>query len=265
LLPTERFATFESSGRKVGQVQQVTVYSASLGRRADLSVFAPSSLDAEAEVPMFVLLHGVYGSHWSWDRQGDASRTVEEMVHAGAIRPCVIVMPSDGLFGVGSGYVRTGEEDAERWITEDVTDAARMLYPGAGSQGVGIAGLSMGGLGALRLAARHPELYRAAVAMSPLTSLDAIGSFTGQPEKAPAQQRGSGDVVAELTASRGAGLGLRISCGRDDLLLSSVRTLHQALSAADVPHEYTVGPGGHDWTYWAGELPNALRFLDRLV
>ena len=54
---------------------------------------------------------------------------------------------------------------------------------------------------------------------------------------------------------------LRISCGTDDALLPDVRALHDALTRADVHHEYAEAPGGHAWNVWTEDLVPALRFL----
>jgi hypothetical protein len=76
-----------------------------------------------------MLLHGVYGSHWNWWILGDAPATTIRMIHDGSMEPMAIAIPSDCLWGDGSGYVRYRNEDAERWIMEDVPRCLQQFVP----------------------------------------------------------------------------------------------------------------------------------------
>jgi S-formylglutathione hydrolase FrmB len=243
---------FETDG-----VRHVCVRSPALGRRADISVYAPPG--APEGLPAVILLHGVYGSHWGWTRSGGAHRTLARLIDAGEVQPMALVMPSDGLFGDGSGYVN----EAETWVVDEVLRAARFAVPGAGDGGVCIAGLSMGGYGALRLAGKFPDNYVAAAGMSSITHLDQMKIFVAEdvPVTYPltAAEQGVADV---LVAAGDRVPRLRIDCGTEDLLIEQNRALHAALDAAGVAHDYVEYPGGHEWAYWRDHLDDVLRFFD---
>src|SRR3546814_20544624 len=96
----------------------MTVKSASLGARADISLFVPDCVAGLADVPIVILLHGVYGSHWAWALKGGAHLTAQRLIDEDTIPPLVLAMPSDGLWGDGSGYVPHRTRDFERWIVE---------------------------------------------------------------------------------------------------------------------------------------------------
>lgn len=258
------FLSFESSGSGTGEVQHITVFSPSLGRRGDISVYMPSVVrSSTVDIPLVILLHGVYGSHWSWYRNGNAPRTLEQLVTSGQIAPCAIAMPSDGLFGLGSGYVPNGEEDAGAWIAIDVPNAVNRLYPRVGSQGMSVIGLSMGGFGAMHLKARFPNLVKAAVAMSPISSVSGIAEFTGVPLHSP-HQTASRKTLVETLAECGIRPGaLAIDCGMGDALLDECRLLHRDLLDAGVAHDYEEAAGGHNWDYWSRRLSHALEFCSR--
>src|SRR3954453_13050812 len=81
----------------------VTVKSQSLRGRADIIFFAPEEAKQRIDVPLVVLLHGVYNSHWAWALKGGAHRTLQRMVRSEEIPPMALAMPSDGLWGDGSG------------------------------------------------------------------------------------------------------------------------------------------------------------------
>ena len=115
------------------------------------------SARAAAPLPLVILLHGVYGSAWSWPLLGGAHLTVARLIEAEEIAPVALAMPSDGLWGDGSGYVPHSDADYERWIVDEVPAAAALgddrVTP---DSPLFIAGLSMGGFGALRLGAKYP-------------------------------------------------------------------------------------------------------------
>ena len=81
---------------------------------------------AAAPLPLVILLHGVYGSAWSWPLNGGAHLTVARLIEAEEIAPVALAMPSDGLWGDGSGYVPHADADYERWIVDEVPAAAAL-------------------------------------------------------------------------------------------------------------------------------------------
>ena len=257
------FRTFEQSEPALTPrgFSFVTVKSASLGQRADLTVYTPSVAPGARALPMLVLLHGVYGSHWAWAFKGAVHLTLERMVRAGSALPMALVMPSDGLWGDGSGYLRHDRQDFERWIADEVPAAARRACPAIGERSpMCIAGLSMGGFGALRLAARYPERFVAAAAHSPITELSQLTPLIAEPLPALAL-RSQPSVLEALTGARGPLPRLRFDCGADDALLEPNRALHRALVAAGVEHLYEELPGGHDWAYWSSHIGRTLEFF----
>ncbi|MFT5128140.1 MAG: putative tributyrin esterase, partial [Rhodothermales bacterium] len=53
-------------------LQFITVKSASLGRRADITLWTPAAVESATDLPLLLLLHGVFGSHWAWAFKGNA-------------------------------------------------------------------------------------------------------------------------------------------------------------------------------------------------
>lgn len=239
----------------VGPLQFATAYSRALGRRADLCVWLP----VEPPVAMLTLLHGVYASHWAWALCGGAHETAAALVAAGEIPPLMLAMPSDGLHHHGSGYVAHADADYESWIVDEVP-ALAVLVAGCTPGLQAIAGLSMGGYGALRLALRHADRYEAAVGMSSITRWQDMRLFVGSLERYPEPEDPDIGPLAAAALQRPA---LRIDCGRGDLLVEQNRALHAELVDAGVEHTYDEYPGGHEWAYWREHLADALRFVAR--
>src|SRR4051794_20792212 len=115
-------------------LRHVTFKSASLKGRADVTLFVPDAIGNARDVPWVTLLHGVYGSHWAWAFKGGAHVTAARLMASGEIPPMVLAMPSDGLWGDGSGYVRhrahASRNDYERYIVDDVAALVAEVVPG---------------------------------------------------------------------------------------------------------------------------------------
>ena len=174
-------------------------------------------------------------------------------------------MPSDGLWGVGSGYVPHADADYERWIVEEVPAAAA---PGRRSRHRGLAAHDRRPVdGRVRRAApgrevprplpRHLRALRRSRRWAAWRRRPAIGSTgcrgSGKPD-------GTALHWLEVNAARLPPL--RFDCGTDDHLLPGNRALHAALDARGIEHQYEEFAGGHDWPYWRLHLADTLRFLD---
>ena len=262
------FRTFEVSDPALAPpgLRFVTVKSAALGQRADLLLFVPPQAAALRDLPLVLLLHGVYGSHWAWAFQGGAHLTAQRLIASGDIPPLVLAMPSDGLWGDGSGYVAHGTQDVERWIVDEVPAAARAACTACSAASpLFIAGLSMGGFGALRLAGRHPKRFVAAAGHSSVTEAAQLDALVAETRTGWATAPADTRVIAALRDARAPLLALRVDCGRDDPFIAANRQLHAELQAAGIPHEYAEHDGGHGWAYWAQHLEDTLRFFGQAL
>lgn len=248
---------FEADG-----LRWITVKSRALGHRADMTLFVPKESAGLSDVPLVTLLHGVYGSHWAWALKGGAHRTAARLIGSGEIPPMVLAMPSDGLWGDGSGYLPHADGDFERWIVEEVPAAARAAAPvlGRGSH-LFINGLSMGGFGALRLAGKYPDKFRAAGGHSSMTHFDQFPMFVEEPLQRYACKPEDRSVLETLVRNRDRLPPLRFDCGTEDQLIQHNRELSRELKKAAIPHTYEEFPGAHSWLYWELHLADMLRFF----
>lgn len=249
---------FESAG-----LRHVTVKSKSLAGRADLSLFVPQGVPTSAkDLPLVILLHGVYGSHWAWSQKAGAHQTTQALIDRGTIPPMVLAMPSDGLWGDGSGYLSHSDRDFEHWIVDEVPAAAILAAPVLSKKSPRfIAGLSMGGYGALRLGARYSDRFRSIAGHSSITRFEQLQQFVEEPSTAYPIQPGDHSVVEAMIRASGPLPAIRFDCGLDDPLLEANRELSRALTDAGIEHVYEEFPGGHDWRYWERHLADTLRFF----
>lgn len=254
------FRTFETAHIGNG-IHHATVKSAALGRRADISFYVPSEAGPE-KLPLVILLHGVYGSHWAWLYKGGAHQVLDRLIKEENLPPMMLAMPSDGLWGDGSGYVQHREADYAAWIVNEVPAAAAEIDARCKDSPCFISGLSMGGYGALRLGLLHPQKF---------TGISAHSSITNVP---PQMEDFVEESLAEFNLTETHPLAvidcaklksplphLRFDCGSEDVLIEHNRTLHRDLEAAGIPHVYEEFPGGHTWDYWNAHLADTLRFF----
>lgn len=269
--PTE-FRTIRASqghGLPVG-MEFITVNSPQLGGRGDLAVYTPAAAAGRTDVPLVVLLHGVYGSFWNWSFIGGAHRVLDAAIASGQVEPMVLAMPSDGMRAEGTGYLAHPEYDAERWIIDDVPTcvAERFARRAAGSDPdsvntdrILLCGNSMGGFGALRLAARFPHRCVAAVGLSPITHLDDLAEFTMTDIGAAASLAADGRDLAHTLATSADMAPFAFDCGTEDPLIHANRAFHERLNDSNIAHDYAEYPGDHSWAHWPDRFAIALRFL----
>lgn len=239
----------------------ITVKSNALKKRADITVFSPPN--AGKNTPLVILLHGVYGSHWAWAIKGNAHTTAQNLIETGQINPMILAMPSDGLYADGSGYVVHRTADYESWIVEDVIAVMKEQYPQiTDKSSIFIAGLSMGGFGALRLGAKYPKLFKAFSGLSSITHFNQIGEFVENFEQLKQDASEQDGVLEWILKNKETISPFRFDCGTDDILIEHNRQLHQELKNKGIPHVYKEFSGGHTWEYWTEHLTETLLFFN---
>jgi putative tributyrin esterase len=210
--------------------------------------------------PVFYLLHGLSDNHTAWTRRTSLERYVDGL-------PFIVVMP-DG----GRGFYTDSHTDPlaafETFIVRDLIGFIdRTFQTRATREGRVIAGLSMGGFGAVKLAFKYPELFAAAASHSGVLRSGAEWNPANPNTElarifGPTLEGGPNDVYAlARRADRDRLPALRIDCGRDDFLFDSNRRFHAHLDSLEIPHEYAEHPGAHDWAYWDAHIQETIAFF----
>jgi putative tributyrin esterase len=239
-----------------------TVKSPALRRRADVSFWVPRAQEVDT---LLILLHGVYGSHWVWSMKAGVHRTAQALLDAGEVAPMVIAMPSDGLARDGSAYLKhPNAEDVESWIMEEVPIIARLAAPALRADArIAIAGLSMGGYGALLLGSKYAERFCAISAHSAITDIGEMAHFVEEPmSEYRAALHEELSPIYWIKRNRDRLPPMRFDCGTADPLLSGNRILHASLEKENIPHIYQEFDGGHAWSYWRTHVASTLRFVN---
>ncbi|MBS1735351.1 MAG: esterase family protein [Bacteroidetes bacterium] len=241
----------------------ITVKSKNLKGRGDICLFVPPDIEKFSEIPLVILLHGVYGSSWSWAFSGGVHQTALCMMNAGIIPPMLIAMPSDGLWGDGSGYVAHDGFDFEKWIAEEVPAAVKINYPGISHfSKLFIGGLSMGGFGALKIGINYAEIFSAVSAHSSLTNLEQMKLFVEEDISHYKQTDPSEEDILQTILKNQLHLpDIRFDCGNADPLIEENRLLHHQLLKHNIDHQYKENEGKHEWPYWQLHVRATLAFF----
>ena len=276
------------------RLTQLSVYSPALAHDANVRVLTPDGFVLGRDhLPVLWLLHGGFGSSADWTTVGDAEALTADL-------PMIVVMPDAGTGGWYADWLRGTPEGPQRWETFHLDELRPFIearyQTRTDRDGRAIAGLSMGGFGAMSYAARHPDLFGFAasfsgavdllhpgitgvVTISPLAHQGVPGDIFGPPllEQPRWRAHNPVDLAANL---RGVEIQLRTGNGQpggphggsfdpQEMGVSqATATLHRRLDALDMPHLYVdYGPGAHTWPYWqddlAATLPGITAFFAR--
>lgn len=247
-------------GQKIER--DVTIDSDAMGGEATFRVIVPPEQTINEYFPVIYVLHGAYGSYTDWPENSDAARMAVE-------HGVILVFPDGGEFG---WYVDDDDDEAmqyETFIIEELIPYVDRYFPtDPRASRRAIMGLSMGGHGAITLAAKHPEIFNSA------SSLSGILNLTNHPESWEIAERlGSYEENQERWEANSAyhlaenlkesGIHLFFDCGIDDTATGAItdnREFHQRLTELGIPHIWKEKPGSHDWDYWSSHLAEHIEF-----
>jgi alpha-glucoside transport system permease protein len=292
--PPDRPARVVATQTVGPRVRDLTIDSPALGRSAKVRLLLPRRFQAQPNRrwPVLWLLHGCCDTYQSWTRSTD----VEELA---GLAEVLVVMPEAGQVGFYSDWYERGQGGPSRWETFHLTELRQLLERDwrAGNRRV-VAGLSMGGLGAMAYAARHPGMFRAAASYSgllhtryqgdplpgPRMIQDLLRNFDEDPDALWGDPRRHGDLWAAHNpydlAPRLREVGLFVSVGNGQpgpldgpATNGQLQQIEQALYPQNlafverlrqlgIPVRFdNYGPGIHNWPYWQRELHRSLPML----
>jgi S-formylglutathione hydrolase FrmB len=301
-----------------GRVVADSFWSQALGHRKRYLVYLPRSYDQEAtrRYPVAYYLHGLWGDETNWTKQGALDHTLDSLI-AGGMPEMLVVMPD----GDDSWYTTWNQlstfapcmqhpppnEPADTYcvpwthyddyLARDVVKRIDSTYrTRADRRHRAIAGLSMGGYGAVTLAFSYPDVFSAAVShsgvLAPLYAgphpFDGHATYASDPA---ALRSWYGDAffglislafgrdttgwwprdparIAERLVRRDAASvpAIKLDVGTADTkYVDQTRAFHAALQSLGVRHEYAEYPGDHNWAYWRRHAAESLTWIASLI
>lgn len=229
-----------------------------------VSVILPDNV--EGTYKTLYLLHGAGGNNTVWPRFSSIERYAKE-------HNIAVVMPSVG----NSWYTDTAYGvNYFTFVTEELPEFCRAHFKGMTDRREDnlIAGLSMGGYGAFKIALTYPERYFACASLSGAFDITRKGrpydlslwkANFGFLLNSAAELEGTAHDVFHLTKQAKAdGKALPkmfIWCGTEDRLLDASRSYHTLLTELEIDHEYRESEGDHSWKWWDMHIKPALEYL----
>lgn len=250
-----------------------------------VGVAASGEAEADAPLPVLYLLHGTTDDHTIWQRRTSIERYV-------AGKRLAVVMPTAHLSAYANQKYGYAYMD---YITEELPEVCNRLFKTSlRREDAFIAGLSMGGYGALKLGLFKPDRYAAAAGLSPgvdrlitlpreaahmtcLEDLEPLRATNRQAFQQAVQFYLNFGTPADYEASLENNLfnllpqrvregvtlpKLFVSIGRDDPTHHIItQRFCKLLRDLDVPFTYEECPGGHEWRVWDAVIQHVLDWL----
>jgi len=289
------------------RVEYAHHHSEALGVDKTYLVYVPAGYDDnDVRWPVFYYLHGLTSPETEWVQLGKLDETADRIGLA-----ALVVMPDgddgfyidspapidfDACMRDGTGLFDPKADPAatcvkqrryETYIATELVARIDATYRTiATREGRAIAGVSMGGYGALSLGLRHPDEYAAIASHSALATLLYDGPHPFQPGATKVAQdldhaggvarfrpwtellfgpdiatwrdHDPAVLVQRMSANAPA---IYLDSGTEDFLVDTTRFIDELLTQRHVEHAMFYGPGKHDYEFWIPRLAASLAFL----
>ena len=241
------------------QVDTIQVYSQSMNKNIETLVLSPTT-NQGTPTPVLYLLHGFGNNAFGWV---EVKPNLQEL----AEKYNITIVCSDAM---NSWYWDSPRVDDSKYETFFSDELYRFIGSNynvlTGRKNTAVAGLSMGGHGALWLASKYPSLYGAAGSMSGGVDLREFGGSWNLSEHLGTYSADNSlwsdyTVAANLERLASAKLALIIDCGLDDFFYNVNIELHSQLNKIKVPHDFIIRPGAHNRAYWNNAIEYQLLFF----
>jgi enterochelin esterase-like enzyme len=253
---------------------QLTLPSKILKGDRKYAIYLPAGYEtSQRDYPVLYLLHGGGDDQTGWVQFGEVKHIADKAIKEGIATPMIIVMPDANTGRRGYSNDVIGEWRYEDFFFEEFMPYIESTYKIKKIKEYrAVAGLSMGGNGTLIYALHHPELFGSACPLSagsgPVNIRNlrrSLGADSSRVKKelydAYIEKYDIPGLINKIADDKKKDIRWYIDCGDDDFLYEGNSMLHIAMRKKEIPHEYRVRDGAHNWTYWRESLPEVLRFI----
>jgi enterochelin esterase-like enzyme len=268
------FLSFGALAQNGTVFDNLSMHSEILNMDRKYAVYLPDGYEtSERSYPVLYLLHGGGDDQTGWVQFGEVQRIAGNAIKEGTATPMIIIMPDADT--EKRGYFNTPDN---KWRYEDFFFEELMPYVESKyrikkeKRFRAVAGLSMGGGGSFYYAMHHPELFSSACPLSASVRNYTVDSYkewlkrgnetyTDAQINAYLEKHSSLQVIENMKLDDMKSVKWYFSIGDDDFLYEGNSLVHIALRKKEVPHQFRMNEGGHQWSYWRMELPNVLSFV----
>lgn len=236
---------------------ELTVKSGQLGKQTNVHVLLPDCLQKGKKLPVLYLLHGLSDNETGWMGLTSIGRYARA-------HDMIIVMPN----GDRSFYCDIPNfGNYFSYITKELPEYIEAMLPAADNrENRFIAGLSMGGYGALKAAMTYPDRYAAAAAFSPVADVRDFGKNFPDIQKSVLDLLPDIDsqdlfMLSEKCSKRSEKPRIYHWCGFDDFMYERNLAFSKHMKALDFDYTYSETAGDHNWSCWDGQAEKAIEFF----
>jgi putative tributyrin esterase len=218
--------------------------------------------------PVLYLLHGLTGHYSDWPTKTNIADY--------ASRYRLIVVTPEGDDGWYTDSATVAADKYESYILNELIPNVQKRYRTIETRyGEAVAGLSMGGYGALKFGLKFPSSFNFVASMSgalaaaswtekelkdPGAARDSVLRVFGPAGSETRKQNDIFQIVRTMPTNRIAGLPyIYLDCGTEDPLSTDSSQFAALLREKKIPHEYRELPGNHNWAYWDQQVREVLR------
>ena len=252
----------------------LTVKSKILNMDRKYAVYLPPDYESSTRsYPVLYLLHGGGDDQTGWVQFGEVLNIADKAIKEGVATPMVIIMPDGNTGRRGFFNDIKGDWNYEDFFFQELMPYVEKTYRIKGEKRYrAISGLSMGGGGTFMYTLHHPELFSAACPLSastgPLNLEDAKKNYLRNNPTLDTTKiepyyvrHNAVSLINNMPDSLKKTVRWFIDCGDDDFLYEGNSLVHIAMRKREIPHEFRIRDGGHNWTYWRTSLPTVLEFI----
>jgi putative tributyrin esterase len=245
-------------------------------REMPYRVILPFRYKAEKEkrYPVIYLLHGLTGHYNDWT---DRTKIAEYAAQYGFI----IVMPEGGN-GWYTDSAAVSNDKFESYIIQELTpEIDRNFRSIANRENQAIAGLSMGGFGAIKFGLKYSEKFALVGSFSGALGAggwtekelstrnfiaESVLNVFGKSESQTRLENDIFKIVREMSSDKIKKQPfIYLDCGTEDFLIQNNRDFAALLLEKKIPHEFRQLPGGHTWVYWDKQVQEFLELSEQLL
>ncbi|NTS40353.1 esterase family protein [Flavisolibacter sp. BT320] len=252
----------------------LTVKSKILNMDRKFAIYLPADYEtSQRSYPVLYLLHGAGDDQTGWVQFGEVQNITDKAVSEGKATAMIIVMPDANTGRRGYFNDPKGDWRYEDFFFQELIPHIEKTYRTKTEKRYrAISGLSMGGGGSFMYALHRPDMFAAACPLSayagPLSLEETKASVRHTKQTLPDSvisnyynRHSALALINNMPDSSKKAVRWYIDCGDDDFLYEGNSLVHIAMKKKEIPHEFRVRDGAHNWTYWREALPDVLAFV----
>ena len=266
---------FEAMAQQSQVFDNLTLPSKILGTERKYAVYLPAGYEnSQRHYPVLYLLHGGGDDQTGWVQFGEVQAIADKAFADLKATQMIIIMPDANTGKRGYFNDVNGDFNYEDFFFQELMPFVEKKYRIKSEKKYrAVAGLSMGGGGSYFYAMHHPELFSSACPLSAAVRNESIDEFRARLktqniiikdetklqayyERHSALVQLDKNKIEDLKSVK-----WYFDCGDDDFLFEGNSLVHIAFRKKEIPHEFRIRDGAHNWTYWRTSLPDVLSFV----